>query len=648
LAESRSDDVFVSKYPPEQQGNFAMSLTQSASRLLAVAALAWASSALGAKVQLAPVRIIAFNDVHGYLSASDGKSTSIVPLAGAPAGVSVNTGGLAYMKTLINQLQAGHPDSIVVAAGDNIGASPFTSGIAHDEPTVDILNQLGLEVSSVGNHEFDKGLTELKRIQGNQGTSTCYPPDGQFGVKGVDTCIEPGNVFNGANWTYLAANVVTTANGATIFPATYLKTFAPAGGKAGAVVGFVGLTFKNTPLEVNQTGVAGLTFGDEAKAINKAAESLKKQGANAVVVLIHQGGFTTSTVYGDTTCPGFGGDLLPVLDKLSSDVDVVVSGHTHTDYVCSYKGKLVTQSGFYGTGVTAIDLTFEGKEVGKKVAFNTPVINDTNTVAYPAGISALAKDATIDAEISHYVALSAAAGNTIVGSISAPVAISPPPAGCATAVPPTCDSAKRNKTVESAMGDLSADAYFSAFNDADIAFVQAGGVRTTLKSTTDPVYPGPISYAALFATNPFHDTLVEVSMTGPQIKRVLEQQWEYPNNTLFYAPGGVGEILMPSASFSYTWDSSQPAGAAAGAGNRVIAGTMAINGTPIDMSGTKTYRVVIQNFLQGGGDSFTGFKAGTNPVQGGFDINALVTYMKAHPNYTPVTPNRITKLGSNP
>lgn len=624
-----------------------MSVHRLATGLAALGLLALSTASVGATTALAPVRIIAFNDVHGYLSPSDGNLSSIVPLAGVPAGTSVNTGGLAYMKTLITTLQSGHPDSIVVAAGDNIGASPFTSGIAHDEPTVDVLNQLGLQVSSVGNHEFDKGLTELKRIQGNNGTSTCYPPDGQFGVVGVDTCLEAGNVFNGANWTYLAANVVTTSTGQTIFPATYLKTFSPAGGKAGAKVGFVGLTFKNTPLEVNQTGVAGLTFGDEATAINKAAATLKRQGANAVVVLIHQGAFTTSTVYGDNTCPGFAGDLLPILDKLSGDVDVVVSGHTHTDYICSYKGKLVTQSGFYGTGVTAIDLTFEGKEVGSKKAFNTPVINNTNTVAYPAGIVALTPDASVAASVAHYAALSAAAGNLVVGSISAPVTISPPPAGCATAVPPTCDSAKRNKTVESAMGDLSADAYYSAFNDADVAFVQAGGVRTTLVSSTG-TYPGPITYAGLFATNPFHDTLVEVSMTGPQIKHVLEQQWEAPNNTLFFAPGGVGEILMPSASFSYTWDSSQPAGAPSGTGNRVIAGTMAINGVPLDMTGAKSYRVVIQNFLQGGGDSFSGFTVGTNPVQGGFDINALVTYMKNHPNYAPVTPNRITKLGTNP
>ncbi|MBV8620801.1 MAG: bifunctional metallophosphatase/5'-nucleotidase [Curvibacter sp.] len=598
-----------------------------------------------------PVRLIAFNDIHGYLSTTDNNSTSIVQVPGNAAGVKVNTGGLAYMSTLISQLKAANPSSIVVAAGDNIGASPYTSNIAHDEPTVDILNQLGLEVSSVGNHEFDKGLTELKRIQGSNGASTCYPSDGTFGVVGKDTCLMTGNTFSGAKWTYLAANVVNSSTGQTIFPATYVKTFPGSGSYGNTTVGFIGLTFKNTPSEVNQTGVAGLSFGDEATAINNAARSLKVQGVNAVVVLIHQGGYTTSTYYGDTTCPGFNGDLLPIVDALSADVDVVVSGHTHTDYICQRNGKLVTQSGFYGTGVTSIDLSFDGSgHMASAQAVNNPVINDTNTTAYPSGITALSKNATVDSAISRYVQLSAAAGSAIVGTIANQVTIQAPPAGCSTNN--TCDSGSRNKTVESAMGDLSADSQLAAFqgssitNPGQISFIQAGGVRTNLGTSTGPYPNYPVSYAQLFATNPFHDTLVAIDMTGAQIKRVLEQQWEAPNNTAFYAPGGVGEILNPSVGFSYTWDSSQPAGMPSGQGNRVVASSMMLNGTL--MSQTQTYRVVVSTFLQGGGDNFSVFKQGLNPIQGGFDIAALVNYMTAHPNYQPVTPSRITKLGTNP
>ena len=185
-------------------------------------------------------------------------------------------------------------------------------------------------------------------------------------------------------------------------------------------------------------------------------------------------------------------------------------------------------------------------------------------------------------------------------------------------------------------------------NPGQISFIQAGGVRTNLGTAAGPYPNYQITYAALFATNPFHDTLVAVDMTGAQIKSLLEQQWEAPNNTSFYAPGGVGEILMPSTGFTYTWDSNQPAGAAAGQGNRVVASSMMLNGTL--MSQTATYRVVISTFLLSGGDNFTVFKqvSNNNPVQGGFDIAALVRYMGIHPNYAPVTPNRITKLGTNP
>jgi len=572
------------------------------------------------------------------------------------------------MGAVVNSLRAANNNNIVVAAGDNIGASPYTSNIAHDEPAVDLLNQIGLEVSSVGNHEFDKGLTELKRIQGTRTVSngavtyasTCYPSDGTFGVVGKDTCLQAGNTFSGARWTYLAANVVNNATGQTIFPATYIKSFPGNSSGASARVGFVGLTFKNTPSEVNPSGVAGLTFGDEVTAINLAANQLKAQGVNAVVVLIHQGGATTSTVYGDTSCPGFNGEIIPIVNQLNDNVDLVISGHTHTDYVCqvpmaSGKKVTVTQSGFYTTGVTAVDLSFypyTGK-VSAVNAFNTPVINDTNTTPYPSGISAVTPVASLVSAVSNYASLSSAAGNAVVGYISAQVSIQAPPAGCATSN--TCDSGSRNKTVETAMGDLSADSQLAALQGpgiakpAQISFIQSGGVRINLVSSTG-AYPGPIIYSGLFATNPFHDTLVAVDLTGAQIKSILEQQWEAPNNTTFYAPGGVGEILMPSVGFSYSWDSRQPAGAPRGQGNRVVASSMMLNGVQIDL--TKTYRVVISTFLYAGGDNFPGFTVGLNPVQGGFDIAALVSYFAANgatstSPYSPVVANRVTKLDAS-
>jgi len=627
------------------------------------------------------IRIIAFNDVHGNLAASDSKSTSVIGTAGSTTGTKVSTGGIAYMGALIKKLQSVNSNNIIVAAGDNIGASPYTSNIAHDEPTVDLLNQIGLSVSSVGNHEFDKGATELARIQGTNGSSTCYPTSGNFGKAGVDTCLMTGNTFTGANWTYLAANV-TNASGQTIFPATTTKSFTVNGSTF--KVGFIGLTFVNTPTEVNPTGVAGLTFSDEATVINSAAATLKSNGVNAVVVLIHQGGATTSTVYGDTTCPGFNGDIIPIVKKLSDNVDLVVSGHTHTDYVCqlpvaSGKTVTVTQSGYYTTGVTAIDLQLNAANtaVSKVVASNIPVINDTNTTAYPSGIVAQTPTPSLVTAVSKYAALSATAGSAVVGNITASVNIQAPPAGCATAS--TCDSGSRNKTVETPMGDLSADTMLAAMQGSSvakpgqIAFIQSGGVRVNLTSVSG-TYPGSINYAGLFATNPFHDTLVALDFTGPQILRILEQQWEFPNGApvvngsnvpvtcvnsvlgtsvtgpAFYAPGGTGQILFPSTGFTYTWDSRQPAGAQPGMGTRVVASSMKLNGVAIDMTGNTTYRVVTNTYLSAGGDNYTYFVNGKNAVQGGFDIDGLVSYFAptlTGTAYSPLPANRVTKLDAS-
>ncbi len=625
------------------------------------------------------IRIIAFNDVHGNLAPTDSSSTSVIGTAGSTTGTKVSTGGIAYMGALIKKLQSVNSNNIIVAAGDNIGASPYNSNIAHDEPTVDLLNQIGLSVSSVGNHEFDKGATELARIQGTNGTSTCYPTSGNFGVAGVDTCLMTGNTFTGANWTYLAANV-TNSSGQTIFPATTTKSFTVNGSTF--KVGFIGLTFVNTPLEVTPSGVAGLTFSDEATVINSAAATLKSNGANAVVVLIHQGGSTTSTVYGDTTCPGFNGEIIPIVNKLSDNVDLVVSGHTHTDYVCQVKvasGKTVTvtQSGFYTTGVTAIDLQLNtaNTAVSKVVASNIPVINDTNTTAYPTGVVAQTPTPSLVTAVTNYAAISKKAGSVLVGKIASSINIQAPPTGCATAG--TCDSGSRNKTVETPLGDLTADAMLSSMQGSSvaspgqIALNNAGGVRANLV-TVSGTYPDSVNYSGLFTTTPFHNVLVAVDFTGPQILRILEQQWECPNGApvasgsnvpvtctvngksvtgpLFYAPGGTGEILMPSTGFTYTWDSRQPAGAQPGAGTRVVSGSIKLNGVALDMTGNTTYRVVTNTFLYTGGDAFTNFTVGKNPVQGGFDIDSLVSYLKPTLTgtvYSALPANRITKLDAS-
>ncbi len=564
------------------------------------------------------VKLIAMNDFHGNIevpAATNGGAVVLKDPANV-AGTSVRTGGAAYLATLIKQLKASNANSIVVGAGDMVGASPVTSTLTHDEAAVDILNQIGLEVTSVGNHEFDHGKTELLRLQ-NGG---CYIG----GLVGKDTCINGGQ-FSGARYKYLSANVTDTASGKTLFPATYTKQF-------GAVsVGFIGLTLKGTPAVVTSTGVAGLSFLDEAATINSYAKDLKASGVNAVVVLIHQGGQTTASTLNDQSCPNLSGDILPIVDALSKDVDVVVSGHTHQEYVCTRNGKLLTSTGFYGSAVTDINMTIQpGGGVTKLEANTVPVINDLNTTV-PAGFTILAKDAAVDASVQSYVTLSAALKNLQVGTITASInrALL---AGSST---PT-----RDETAEGPMGDVMADVYLTGGPAADIAFINPGGVRADLTFKSG----GVVTYGDLLTVAPFGNQLATADLTGAQIVRLLEQQWEAPNCSAKTGANGCCRMLQPSSTFSYTWDASKPAGAADGTGNRIVAGSLKLNGVAMDL--TKTYRITFNSFMAPGpGDNFSVVTtSGKNITNSGvIDIDAFVTYMKAHPNLAPPAA-RITRL----
>ena len=371
------------------------------------------------------VKLIALNDFHGNIEATSESNGGSVVLPNGGAGQRVAVGGAAYLATLVKNLRAKNPNNILVGAGDMVGASPFASSITHDEASIDVLNQIGLEVSSVGNHEFDHGTAELKRLQGGG----CYPASGSMGVVGKDTCLIDGT-FSGAKFKYLTANVVDTATGKPLLAATYIKRFGTVS------VGFIGLTLQGTPAIVGSTGVAGLRFDEESATINQYAAQLKANGITAVVVLIHQGGQTTATTVNDKTCPGLSGDIIPIMDKLSSNVDVVVSGHTHQEYVCNYAAKaagkniLLTSTGFYGAAVSEIDLTLQpSKGMVASVANTVPVIrapgsytvSASNNTVIPSGFTSVARDATIDALVTKYVAISKIAGSQAVGSITASI-----------------------------------------------------------------------------------------------------------------------------------------------------------------------------------------------------------------------------------
>ena len=588
----------------------------SAPLVLMLCGAVWLGATPGARADSSAspkvrISLLAINDFHGNI-APPGISVP-VPDAADSAGVRVSAGGAAYLSTLVRQQKALNPgNTLVVGAGDLLGATPLVSGLFHDEPTVEVLNQIGLDISSVGNHEFDKGTAELMRLQ-NGG---CYPlsADGSSGVVGVDTCLNQGR-FEGARYQYLAANVIVKASVKTVLPAYAIRDI------DGIRIGFIGLTLRGTPAMVMPSGVAGLEFRDEVRTINALVPELKAQGVTVFVVLIHQGGQTTARTALDKTCPGFSGDIVDIADRLDPAVQVVISGHTHQEYVCTRPdGRLVTQSGFYGRLLTRIDLTVErasGKLLAKD-ANNLVVVNDQPLKAavgssppLPAGYSALAPDPQISAIVRRYGDLSATIADLPIGRIAGPLDRQQTPGG------------------ESTLGALISDAFLAGASrtsdgaaPAHIAFTNPGGVRADLNSTLS------VSYGQLFSVMPFNNALVSMDLTGAQVLRLLEQQWE--------GRASRSLVLHVSEGFSYSWDAARPVG------QRVLPGSALLHGEPIRADAV--YRVATNSYLAEGGDSFSVFKQGKNVQTGELDSVVLKLYFRAKGVVQVPTLGRITRL----
>jgi 5'-nucleotidase len=549
-------------------------------QILAAAVLAIAlDPASPAMAQAAPVslRILAINDFHGNLRPPAG-GIRIADPADKTKKITVAAGGAEHMATLVRQLRQDHNNAIFVAAGDLIGASPFLSAMFHDEPTVEALSMMGLEVAAVGNHEFDEGKDELLRIQ-NGG---CHPTDG---------CQGP-HPFAGAKFHYLAASTFEKATGKTIFPAYEIRKF------DGIPVAFIGLTLKGTPTVVSPVGVAGLEFRDEADTVNALVPELKARGVEAIVVLIHEGGFPAGDY---NECPGISGPIVDIVKKFDKAVDVVISGHTHQAYVCEIDGRLVTSGDKYGTIVTAIDLKLDPKTRDVISASADNVI--VRTAAYPS-------DPDQTALLQSYDTFAAPIADRHAGSVTETLSRTPNDAG------------------ESPLGDIVADAQLAATRTeangaAVIAFNNPGGVRTDIAKKPD----GAVSYADVFASQPFRNQLVTLTLSGAQIKNMLEQQWLDPNRP---------RILQVSKGFNYTWDATRPYG------ERVVADRMSLNGQRVEPA--QTYRVTVNNYLAVGGDGFTVLKDGTAAQFGVYDADALDAYFKATGPLSPGQLDRIVRM----
>ncbi len=507
------------------------------------------------------IKILSINDFHGNLKPPAAGLTLPDP-ADPTKTVKVEAGGSEAMATLVKSLRAKAKHSVFVAAGDLVGASPLLSALFADEPTIESLSLMGLEMSAVGNHEFDKGAAELLRKQ-------------KGGCSSDKACLAL-HPFLGAKFQYLAASTIVKDTGRTLLPPYEIKTF------EGISVGFVGLALKGTPGVVSPSGVAGLEFRDEAETVNALVPELKAKGVEAIVVLIHEGGYPTG---GPNECPSISGPIVDIVKRLDKAVDLVISGHTHKAYACVIDGRPVTSGDKFGSMVSEIDVEIDrtSRDVVSTRAQNLVV-----------RVGELAKDADQTALIASYERVAQPLIEKPVARITASITKAETAAG------------------ETPLGNLIADAQLAATRGSDkggavIALTNPGGIRTDLVRTRDD---GTVTYGDVFAVQPFSNMLVTVTLTGAQLHTVLEQQWlDQPKP----------RILQVSEGFAYAWSAGKPVGA------RVDPASMRLEDKPIDPKAD--YRVTINSFLADGGDGFKVFPTARDAVTGMFDVEALEAYL---------------------
>ncbi|MFG3022082.1 bifunctional metallophosphatase/5'-nucleotidase [Streptomyces sp. NPDC048254] len=543
------------------------------------------------------VQLLSFNDLHGNLEPPSGSSGRVTETQADGTTRTIDAGGVEYLATHLRQARKGNPYSVTAAGGDMVGASPLISGLFHDEPTIEALNKLDLDVTTVGNHEFDEGARELARLQ-NGG---CHPTDGCYTDK----------KFKGADFPYLAANVLDDKTDKPILKPYWVWK------KKDVKIGFIGVTLEGTPGIVSADGVKGLAFKDEVETINKYAKVLQRQGVQSIVALVHEGGFPASSNYNydcDSAGAGSGisGPIVDIAKNVTPAVDALVTGHTHTAYVCTIDDpagnpRMVTSAASFGRLYTDTTLTYD-RRTGDIA--RTAVKSANHVVTRD-----VAKAPDMTALIGKWNTLAAPIGNRAIGYISADV----------------------NSTgTESPMGDLIADAQFAYGKEldpeTDLALMNPGGVRAGLTYTAKGSEgDGVVTYAEGFTVQPFANTVNLQDFTGAQVIQVLKEQVSGGN-------AAAPKILQPSKNLTYTLDLTKTGA------DRVVTDSIRLNGTAIDPAAT--YRVATNSFLAGGGDGFTTLGQGTGDVVGTDDLSALADYLTANSSATaPIAPpaaNRIT------
>jgi len=523
------------------------------------------------------IQILATNDFHGRLQNNTANTEA----------------GAAVLAGAVKQLRAQNPDTVFAAAGDLIGASTFESFIADDKPTIDALNEAGLEVSAVGNHELDKGQDDLlNRVMAPYDAET--------------------NPAGGAGWQYIAANLRVQSTGDPLVPETWVKTM------DGVEVGFVGAVTEDLPALVSPAGIEGIDVTDIATSVNTAAADLRTAGADIIVLLVHEGApSSTCSAMDDDPTSSFGS----IVTGVSADVDAIISGHTHLEYSCSFPvqqwvdesravtSRPVLSAGQYGMALDQLVYTVDSTGTitgltqgnldlkGSSAAFNFPADSATATIVADA------------------VAAAATLGAQVLGQVAGPFNRAK-----------LADGTTENRGGESTLGNLVAEAQRWATRNpesgsAQIAFMNPGGLRADMVGNNAGGYPADLTYKQAATVQPFANSLVNMDLTGAQIRTALEQQWQ---------PAGASRPFLrlgSSTGFTYTYDPTKAAG------SRVTG--MWLDGTPIDLAGT--YSVTVNSFLASGGDNFSVFGLGTSRQDTGrTDLQAMVDFMAEYATDAPL------------
>lgn len=507
------------------------------------------------------INLVALNDFHGHLEASK----FVYASARDKRETTVSAGGIDNLAAALQAFRLEDRDLLLVGAGDLVGASPAMSSMWADEPSLVALGMLGLRLSAVGNHEFDQGRKELLRKQ-NGGCASPLP---------AKACkLAPD--FSGAPFGYLAANVIDSATGKPLLPAWSIQQV------KGVKIAFIGAVLKDTASVVTASGIAGLSFVDEAPAINRAAGEARANGATAFVVLIHQGGDTPEP-FDQPDCSQLKGPIVGIARQLDPAIRLIISGHTHKGFQCKVDGRTITQAQMGGHVLSRIRLSIDPASgaVRDVAVRNVPVLPGQ----YPA-----------DPKVAAYLAQVRAQSKAALARPLARVA--------ARSV-----ARKQNEAGESPLGDLVADAVVEATRaqGVQVGFMNQGGLRSDFDVGADLV----ATFGQAQAVLPFSNTLVVMDMTGAQLRALLEQQFQRSD------PDEERAMLQVSRGLTYRWDNALPKG------RKVVAGSIRIDGVPLDVA--RTYRVVANNFLAEGADGFPQFAAARNKNDTGIvDLDAFI------------------------